>query len=154
MGINRDIALCVPRLQAVWAYLKEQYAARYPEAPRIILVETFRSAAVQTAYYAQGRQPLAEINRLRALAGLEPIGPTDAKRKITYKPAGHSKHERMTADLQPAAQAFDIGFVQGGKMVWDAVNYQRAARIATAQFHDVIWGGDWKGLVDLPHFEV
>jgi peptidoglycan L-alanyl-D-glutamate endopeptidase CwlK len=165
MGINRDIKLCVLRLQIVWAYALEQYKQMYPEAPKLILVETFRSAAVQTAYFAQGRKSLAEVNALRKTAGLEPIGPKENKSKITFKPAGGSMHEKMV-NGDPASKAFDVGFIKtvDGKSVmdWSTTNYQRIERIIRQKFPEVTWGGDWdrdgrsddETFVDLPHFQV
>lgn len=159
------------RLQVVWAYLTEQYKAMYPEAPKLILVETFRSAAVQTAYYAQGRKPLTEVNELRKAAGLEPISDKENKSKITFKPAGGSMHEKMLDGL-PASKAFDVGFIKtvpdpkGGPpkqvMDWSEKNYQRVERIIRQRYPDVTWGGDWdrdgrtddEKFVDRPHFQV
>ncbi len=165
MGINKDIKLCVLRLQAVWAYTVAQYAAMYPEGPRLVLVETFRSAAVQTAYYAQGRQSLAKVNELRKAAGLYLIDAAENKRKITFKPAGGSMHEKMI-NGEPASKAFDIGFIKtvDGKPVmdWSEKNYKRVEQIIRAKFPEVTWGGDWdrdgrtddEKFVDLPHFQV
>ena len=50
---------------------------------RLRISYALRSFAEQTALYAQGRQPLAEINRLRKIAGMQPIGATEAKNKVT-----------------------------------------------------------------------
>lgn len=162
MAQNRDIKLCVVRLQAAWHYLKTHYALRYPEGPALILVETFRTAATQTAYFAQGRKPLTEVNRLREAAGLWPISAAENKRRITFKGPGGSKHEATDAHGRPASKAFDIGFTRAGEMVWDAVNYQRAARILREAYPDLTWGADWdrdgktedERFVDQPHFEV
>ncbi|WP_080058978.1 M15 family metallopeptidase [Spirosoma aerolatum] len=154
--INRDIKLCVPRLQQAWAHLLATWTLAYPNGPKIILVETYRSPAVQLAYYAQGRQQLASVNRLRANVGLPAISAAENKRRITNAKPGQSKHQ-----VSPS-KAFDIGFTLNGQMVWDEVNYNRAAQIVRAAFPDVIWGADWDGdgqttderLVDRPHFEV
>jgi hypothetical protein len=162
MGLNRDIALCVPRLQQAWAYLKVQYPLHYPEGPTLILAETFRTRAVQEAYYAQGRQSLAKINALRKGAGLPVIGVEEAGRRVTKLLPGSSKHGRTDTQGKPAAQAFDVAFVRDGKLVWDEGNFGRAARVLRGQFPDVTWGGDWnknwktddEKFIDMPHFEV
>lgn len=71
-----------PQLQAVYTAAKAAYLAAHPGGLRPRLAETYRSPEVQRAYYAQGRQPLAEINRLRKLAGIPPIGAQEAARII------------------------------------------------------------------------
>lgn len=156
MGVNRDITLCASRLQLAWAYLKEQYGILYPDGPRLILIETFRSAAVQLAYFNQGREKLTVVNKLRVKAGLAPISEAENRRKITFKKPGGSKHERTPS------QAFDIGFVKAGKMDYSPINYQRAAAILRDAYPDVTWGADWdhdgktsdETFVDMPHFQI
>ena len=156
MGVNKDIALCVPRLQAVWAWLKEEYPKRYPDAPKLILVETYRSPDVQRAYYAQGREKLAIVNKIRMANGLEAISESENRNKITNAKPGQSKHQ-----VKPS-KAFDIGFVKDKQMVWAVDNYYRAAEMIRVQFPDVTWGADWnhngrsddERLIDRPHFQV
>lgn len=162
MGINKDIKGCVPRLQQAWAYLQTEYPKRYPMGPTIVLVETFRTAAVQEAYFAQGRQTLAVVNDLRRKAGLYLLMKEENNRRVTQRRAGSSLHERMDDQGRPFSHAFDIGFVAGGKMDYSPLNYQRAARILREVFHEVIWGADWDNdgrsddekFIDQPHFQV
>ncbi|MEZ0611933.1 hypothetical protein ACAW74_25700 [Fibrella sp. WM1] len=163
MGVSRDIKQCVPLLQTVWKYVSEHYPKRYPEAPRLILVETFRSLAVQEAYYAQGRKSQAQINKLREAAGLYLLDADEAKRIITKKQPGTSNHGAVDANGQPASRAFDVGFVdKEGKMDWSERNYQRVATIIREAFPAVTWGADWdqdgqtsdEKFIDMPHFEV
>ncbi|GAB2586589.1 M15 family metallopeptidase [Spirosoma areae] len=156
MGVNKDIALCVPRLQQAWAHLQQQYSSLYPNGPKLILVETYRSPDVQRAYYAQGREKLAIVNKIRMANGLAAISEAENRHTITNAKPGSSKHQ------QKPAKAFDIGFVEGGKLVWDEANYLRAAEILRADFPDITWGADWNGngrtsderFIDRPHFEV
>ncbi|GAB3734934.1 M15 family metallopeptidase [Spirosoma lituiforme] len=156
MGINKDIALCVPRLQQAWAYLKEEWPKRYPDAPAVILVETYRSPDVQRAYYAQGREKLSIVNTIRMKNGLEAITEVENRRKITNAPPGKSLHQ-----VSPS-RAFDLGFVKGGKMDWSEANYENAAHIIREKFPDVTWGADWnknwktsdEKFIDMPHFQV
>jgi peptidoglycan L-alanyl-D-glutamate endopeptidase CwlK len=67
MGINRSIDALRPELAAaVRRFLgrceREQFG--------VLIIETDRSQAVQSAYYAQGRRPLEEVNQMRRAAGL------------------------------------------------------------------------------------
>ncbi len=155
MPASRSIIDAVKPLQEAWNWLAQEWPKRFPEAPRVILVEVFRPSAVQRAYYAQGRQPLAIVNKLRQEAGLEPIAERGNNRITNAKP-GQSRHERWPAE------AFDIGFVKNKLMVWDAANYGRAAAIIHEKFPAIIWGADWDNdgqttderFVDSPHFQV
>ena len=156
MGVNRDIKLCVPRLQDAWEHLKEQWETLHPNGPTLILVETYRSPDVQRAYYAQGREKLAIVNKIRMANGLYALTEAENRHKITNAQPGKSKHQ------EKPAKAFDVGFVKDKKMVWDRVNYQRAADILRDSFPDVTWGADWnhngrsddERFVDQPHFQV
>lgn len=156
MGVNRDITLCDPRLQLAWAYALEQWTAQHPAGPKLILVETYRSPDVQRAYYAQGREKLAIVNKIRMANGLYPLSEEENRKKITNAKPGQSKHQ-----VKPA-KAFDIGFLSGGKMDWSEANYTQVAAILKVAFPDVTWGGDWdhdgkssdERFIDRPHFEV
>jgi peptidoglycan L-alanyl-D-glutamate endopeptidase CwlK len=64
---------------------------------RLRISYALRSFAEQTALYAQGRQTLAEINRLRKIAGMQPIGASEAKNKVTNAQAGSSYHNYSLA---------------------------------------------------------
>ncbi|HMT68796.1 MAG TPA: M15 family metallopeptidase [Saprospiraceae bacterium] len=59
-----------------------------------------RSFAEQAALYAQGRETLGEINRLRHIAKMQPIGFSESRNKVTNAKAGESYHNY--------ALAFDI----------------------------------------------
>lgn len=156
MASTRNIADAVSALQDAWHWLAEEWPKRFPNAPKLILVEVFRPGNVQRAYYAQGREKLAIVNKLRQGAGLYPISETENRRKITYAAPGQSRHERWPS------QAFDIGFVQNKAMVWDEANYQAAATIVHEKYPDIIWGADWDNdgktsderFVDRPHFQI
>lgn len=157
MGVNRNIQDAVPELQQAWVHLKGQYNVQYPMDPTVILSEVHRSAAVQTAYYAQGRNSLGTVNALRKTAGLPAIGKTENSRKITFKKAGHSKHEASPS------QAFDIAFVkEDGTLDWSPKLFERAARIIRDAYPLITWGGDWnhngktsdETFIDFPHFQV
>lgn len=156
MPSTRNITDAVPALQAAWHWLDGEWPKRFPNAPKLILVEVFRPGNVQRAYYAQGREKLAIVNKLRQGAGLSPISETENRRKITNAKPGQSRHERTPSE------AFDIGFVKNKAMVWDAVNYERAAAIIRERHPDIVWGGDWDSdgssaderFVDRPHFQV
>ena len=60
---------------------------------RLRISYAIRSFAEQTALYAQGRESLLEINRLRKLAGLQPIVESESKNKVTNAQAGESYHQ-------------------------------------------------------------
>lgn len=118
------------------------------------ILETLRTAETQAAYYAQGREHIDTINRLRFIAKLGPIGPDEAKRVITH--AKISNHQ--------AGRALDIVPIIGGKIPWVSNTPEKIAAWKTlgevGQSFGFDWGGAWKPLDinglgwDLPHFEI
>ena len=158
-GTHRNIAYCVPFLQEAWKNLLATWDERHPELPKPFLVETYRPEIVQKAYYAQGRQDLATVNKLRVEAGLWKITAAENRTKITYQQHGGSKHGRWPS------WAFDIGFVKAGspgKMDYSMPLYEKAAHILREHDQRIVWGADWDKdwnikehkLLDAPHFEV
>ena len=93
--------------------------AMHDEGIQFIFTQTLRNIAEQTAYFAQGRESVEEVNRLRALAGLPSIGYT--QNKIITKTM-NSKH--LTGN------AFDIAVLVDGKITWDVKHYELPAKIA------------------------
>jgi hypothetical protein len=155
----RSISLAHPRLQRAWRYLEESWPTAHPNDPKPFLSQVFRTAAVQAAYYAQGRKGLHEVNALRQTAGLAPLAPTENLRKVTNAAPGRSKHERSPSE------AFDIAFVKAGttrELDWTPRLFLQAAVLIRTADPTITWGGDWnknwktqdEKFVDLPHFEV
>ena len=142
-----------PALQGLYEqYYMEMFAAGLP----FELNEVLRTPAVQIAYYAQGRQPLFEVNRLRKLAGLYPIGNADNTYQVTW-----TLKSRHFAGLDGLATAFDIRLLKYGKPHWqtkwdgnkNAVpDYLEAARIGRAV--GLVAGGLWTEKPDYPHYEL
>jgi peptidoglycan L-alanyl-D-glutamate endopeptidase CwlK len=54
--------------------------------------------------------------------------------------------------------AVDIAIIKNGKAVWDFSLYQEVAthikKVAEEEGVALIWGGDWRGLRDGPHYEL
>ena len=120
---------------------------------RYSVLETLRSQAVQDAYYAQGREPPAEVNRLRKLAGLYAISADEAGRIITN--AKHSTHQDgIAADIAPVLASGKIPWDYGAyKELWET--FGRLGMEAGLE-----WGGTWKPLLpcglgwDPPHYQL
>lgn len=118
------------------------------------VIETLRTEAVQRAYYAQGREPLAVVNIKRRSAGLWEIGESENKRKITW--TLESKHLK--------GLAIDIVPVFDGKIPWN-INSNEIAQLfmrfgLIGESCGLEWGGRWTPIdkfgigKDAPHFEV
>ncbi len=147
----RDIRKAHKRLQLAWEHLCNEWSNRHPDLPPPFLTQVFRPAAVQKAYYAQGRQGLDQVNSLRKTAGLAPISAAENKKKITNSPPGAGKHEK------DPAEAIDIAFLKKGsktELNWEASNFEKAYKILVEFDPGIRWGGHFKRLVDLPHFEI
>ncbi|GAA3987048.1 hypothetical protein [Hymenobacter antarcticus] len=122
-----------------------------------LVTQGYRPAAEQAALYAQGRQPLAMLNRLRKLAGLPvfPAGSAEAGRKVTWVTV--SRHMELPSG------ALDVGMLQAdGSVSWPVDALQKFSRLILAADWRIRWGGDWDGdgrsddekSLDMPHFEV
>jgi hypothetical protein len=108
------------------------------------ITETWRDQLVQDAYYAQGRKALGIVNELRVKAGLAPIGISE-NRIITQ--TTNSKHTLGKAiDIYPLDS-------RGGPW-WTAAKFDFMKIVECGKAAGLQWGGDWKGFVDLPHWEI
>lgn len=141
-----------PELQGLYEeFYKRMFAANLP----FELNEVLRTKAVQEAYYAQGRLVITEVNRLRKVAGLAPLPPSENLKEITW-----TKNSRHFAGPDGLARAFDIRLLKHGKPHWETKwdgnanaisDYLEAARIGAAVGLDA--GGLWTKS-DWPHFQL
>lgn len=91
-----------------------------------------RTEAQQQALYAQGRTKPGPI--------------------VTYKDGvtGKSNHQPKEDGF---GHAVDCAFLENGKPSW-AIHHPWKLYGACAKALGLVWGGDWKKLVDLPHIEL
>lgn len=103
----------------------------YPHLPVPFLTYTNRSNEEQNELYAQGRTKPGKI--------------------VTNAKAGQSPH-----NYNPS-YAFDIAFLtktKPQKLDWSKDLFKKFAAIVKADFPNVVWGGDFTSIPDLPHFEL
>jgi peptidoglycan L-alanyl-D-glutamate endopeptidase CwlK len=119
---------------------------------RYSVVETLRTLAVQEAYYAQGRKPLAVINALRKEAGLYLLGEAEGKRIVT----------RTMQSVHLTGRAADIVPVVDGKIPWVITGENAELWLAFGRLGEesgLEWGGSWAPLDkfgigwDAPHYQ-
>ena len=119
---------------------------------RYSIVETLRTIEVQTAYYAQGRKPLEEINELRKKAGLCLLGAAEGKKIIT----------KTMQSVHLTGMAADIVPVVGGKIPWVITAENAELWLAFGRLGmeaGLEWGGAWPELDkfgigwDAPHYQ-
>lgn len=91
---------------------------------QIKVISGLRTYAEQNALYAQGR--------------------TKPGPKVTNARGGYSNHN--------FGIAFDIGVFEGAKYLGDSVKYKAVG--ALGMDLGLEWGGNWKSLVDQPHFQL
>ena len=121
------------------------YAAEKTLQP-FIVNEGKRTVETQTAYYAQGRKSLEEVNRLRKIAGLSPINEA-ANKKIVTKTM-NSKHIRgIAADLYPIT----AGKVDSSKT---ALSRVADAMKSGAKFYNISIDGGFNWGWDYYHYEL
>jgi peptidoglycan L-alanyl-D-glutamate endopeptidase CwlK len=121
----------------------------------VITTDTLRSAAEQAAYYAQGRNSLAEVNRMRGLVGMAPIGEAANRSTIT-------KASTAAASWHGYGLAFDIAIVgpDGKTIVWSAKSDWNGDGkddwASVGQLADEVgleWGGNFTSIYDAPHYQ-
>lgn len=153
---SRNIARCHWRIQKAFPLACAEWARLYPTEAQPLLDCGVRTGAEQNATYAQGRQPLATINKLRVAQGMYVMGAAEAARTVTWSQAGQSPH-----NYEPSF-AFDVAFVKDRKAVWSNNSlFSRFAKILREIDPQLTWGGDWNRdgqedakKTDRPHFEV
>lgn len=109
----------------------------------------------QTAYFAQGRRPLDEVNRLRRKAGLHRISAHENRHPITSAGPYESAH---TLDPSPAV---DFVIVCRGVEMWhswadcdkDGVSDYLELGLLGEQM-GLTWGGRWRRFPDPGHLEL
>jgi peptidoglycan L-alanyl-D-glutamate endopeptidase CwlK len=113
-----------------------------------IIFEGVRTESVQAAYFAQGREPLDEVNRARKDAGLYLLTSEKQNYKITW--TMKSKHlEGLAMDILPAQP--------DGEPTWDLAHYRRQFELIrdAGRLAGLVCGADWpEAQRDWPHYEV
>jgi hypothetical protein len=113
-----------------------------------IIFEGVRTEKVQTAYFAQGREPLEEVNKKRKDAGLYLLTSEKQNYKITW--TMNSKHLKgLAMDILPVKP--------DGDATWDIAHYRRQFELIrdAGRSAGLICGADWpEAQRDWPHYEV
>jgi len=117
--------------------------------------EGLRSAAVQTAYYAQGRESLLIVNSLRKSAGLSFITAEQNKKTITNAQAFESYHQYGLAidivdrnkgytdfenstkltEIRKIATDCGLEYISGD---WDKVHFQKSFGYSTSELKEAL----------------
>lgn len=112
---------------------------------KVVIVETKRDLAVQMAYYSRSRmKDPKDVKAMYKAAGL-------------YEP---SLSECNTANTQTLNSnhikgiAIDFAPFKAGKIWWNAPDSVWAEMGKIGKKYGFSWGGDWKGFIDKPHFEM
>lgn len=134
---------------------KAEFERTYPNLEVEVLVGA-RGTGVQEARYAQGRQPLGIVNRLRAAIGEPPLKNQSENFIVTYAKPGQSKHERNPSE------AYDVGIFNKltGEYYRDNAThcYLNYAAIAGRHIKGLQWGGNFvrngKPFPDVAHFQI
>jgi hypothetical protein len=151
MGIIRSLNSLDPAFQP----RAGEFINRLKEAALCYTVlETLRTTAVQTAYYAQGREPLEAVNAKRTLAGLWLITAEENRKVIT----------QTMKSVHLDGKALDVvPLTINGSIPWNITTQETAdlwKRFGEiGQSVGLEWGGDWKPLDrwgigwDPPHYQ-
>ena len=103
-----------------------------------------RKIEVQMAYYSRSRMSVEDVKKMYKRAGLYAISDEEAKKANTQ--TLDSKHiDGLAVDIVP---------IKNNKVWWNAPKevWERMGKIGKE--NGLLWGGDWKGFQDTPHFEV
>ena len=143
--MSRRLEDLLPRVAAAAARAIADLKAR---GVPVVVTSTLRTLEEQKALYAQGRKSLEEVNELRKVAGLYRLVASENSYTVTN--ADGVKHKSN----HQSGKALDAVPEQGGNPVWPPASDIRWKQIAGVfQQHGFAWGGEWKDLPDLPHYE-
>jgi peptidoglycan L-alanyl-D-glutamate endopeptidase CwlK len=113
-----------------------------------VITSTKRTLEEQQALYAQGREKLEEVNRLREIAGMRPIGIGENGYTVTNCDGIKNKSNHQSGD------AIDIVPMENGKPIWPDSKDRRWNTISFVMIkHGFEWGGNWKLFPDFPHYQ-
>lgn len=110
----------------------------------IVVACTYRSPEEQEALYAQGRQPIEVVNKLRKKIGIYPLGLAEDK-IVTYARAGESWHNKR--------RAMDVYPCESGKLIFNTHHPAWKILGETGEKHGFEWSGRWKRFKEWPHFQ-
>ena len=143
-----------PWLQDAYQFWKARMeAANIP----FVLTCVLRTPKEQEALYAQGRLPIAEVNKLRKRAGMSELHPKENLYKVTW-----TKNSKHFPDKDGKARAFDFAILKPNKkeiawdVKWDADKDGIAEYMEAAQFAKevgLVSGAFWNK-PDFPHIEL
>lgn len=133
---SRNIADAHLILQKQYIKAKEQFEKANPTV-EVILTCTHRSNEEQTALY---NQPTDKKDN----DGDGKIDESDEK--VTNAKAGQSPH-----NYKPSL-AIDVAFKVNGKIDWSSKWFTAFSKYMISE--DIVWGGNWKSIKDLPHYEI
>jgi hypothetical protein len=147
--------------QAPQEAAKKALAELEKQGDAVFVDSTRRLDAEQVSLYAQGREPLAVVNALRAAVGFYPLTEEENKRIVT-----NCDGVKIRSAHQDG-RALDVVPAVNGKPVWPVASDPRWRKIAAAfTAQGFTWGGDWDGdgktrsdgdldekFIDYPHYE-
>ncbi len=126
---------------AVRLRLEKLQAAAAHEQIGFEVIFTLRTEAEQLALFAQGRETVDEVNRLRHDAGMPPITDEQNKKPVTWE----------LTSMHMFGCAFDVVVIRDREAVWtDCPEYERLGVLGESL--GFTWGGRWK-VKDLGHFQ-
>lgn len=156
--MSRDLNLLHPRLQD----LVPTFIQKCKEVGHeVIITCTARDFKEQVALYAQGRQLLNEVNRLRKIVGWVGLTDDQNKKRVTWTLASrHIINLDDTDKNNDKATAFDFAIIKNGKAIWDmkadidadgVADYLECANVAKDLGLEA--GAFWKK-ADYPHVQL
>lgn len=156
--MSRDLNLLHPQLQDLVPVFIQKCKEVGHE---VIITCTARDFKEQVALYAQGRQPLNEVNRLRKIVGWVGLTDEQNKKRVTWTLASrHIINLDDTNKQNDKATAFDFAIVKTGKPIWNVkadidadgvADYLECAKVA--QSLGLESGAFWKK-ADYPHVQL
>lgn len=116
---------------------------------KVTVTSTLRTSAEQEAYYAQGRQPIDVVNRLRVIACMYVLSEKENSYTVTNCDGVKNKSRHQSG------LALDVVPVEKGRAIWPPANDERWQIIANVfKLRGFTWGGDWKEFPDHPHYQI
>lgn len=121
---TRSEKIIATLLQEVQPFARALVQKAASNGIKIKVISGFRSCAQQDALYAQGRTTPGDV--------------------VTKAKGGYSNHN--------FGIAFDVGVYEGAVYVGESPKYKAVGALGLEL--GLEWGGDWKTLIDEPHFQL
>lgn len=153
--LSKRVEDLIPDMQPiVWQWINKCHDA----GCEIVITCTARTQDIQDAYYAQGREDIDTVNKMRIACGLWTISEQENGHPVTWtKTSNHVVDLTSTDPMKNKSHAVDFAVKINGLITWEEKYYEICGKIGESL--GLHWGGNFKNPKtgkpepDRPHLE-